>query len=143
MKNLVEYIKESQEKTSEDSKKFTFTFGDLPNSKDTIKSLAELGEDHDIKVETPNETTVEITLTRDICDNHKDQIDEIRDVLQQYSELNRKDSKNASDESFAQKTHKFMDKVNDMIDFIDNKDAEEDEDDKYKDDKKSEDNDEE
>lgn len=109
-------IKESQE--AGDSKKFTFAFNGLDNAKETIESLNKMAEDKGIEHESTEESFT-ITLTRDLCQNDRDKIDGIQDVLQQYSDIIRKDSSNASDESHAQKTAKFEKTVDEMVKFID------------------------
>ena len=58
-----------------------------------------------------------LTVTREQCENHD--IAGIQDVLQQYTEIIRKDSKNSSNESHAQKTKEFAKKLDEMIAYID------------------------
>ena len=70
--------------------------------------------------------------------NNRDKIDGIQDVLQQYSDIIRKDSANASSESYAQKTAKFEKTVDDMVYFIDDAEAADDDDDSDNDDKNDE-----
>lgn len=143
MKSLVDFIRENEMKIKEsqetgDSKKFTFAFNGLDNAKETIESLNKMAEDKGIDHESTEES-FSITLTRDLCQNERDKIDGIQDVLQQYSDMIRKDSSNASDESHAQKTAKFEKTVDDMVKFIDDVNEEPDEDDKKEDDKKKDD----
>lgn len=120
MKSLIQFIRESQSKG--DSKSFTFNFKGLDNAKETIESLVKMSEDKGIDHEN-TEDSFTITLTRELCSENRDKIDGIQDVLQQYSDMIRKDSANASSESHAQFTAKFEKTVDDMVSFID--DAEE------------------
>lgn len=135
MKSLVQFIRESQ--GSDESKKFTFSFNGLDNAKETIESLVEMAEDKGIEYESTEESFT-ITLTRDLCVNNRDKIDGIQDVLQQYSDIIRKDSANASSEAYAQKTAKFEKTVDDMVYFIDDAEAADDDDDSDNDDKNDE-----
>lgn len=142
MKSLVDFIRESAIKIKEsqdDSKKsFNFAFNGLDNAKETIESLNKMAEDKGIEHESTEESFT-ITLTRDLCQNDRDKIEGIQDVLQQYSDIIRKDSSNASDEAHAQKTAKFEKTVDDMVQFIDDANEESDEEDDKKDDEKKDD----
>lgn len=141
MKSLVDYINENLNKQineSEDSKSFTFSFKELPNAKETIESLVNMAEDKGLDVES-TEDSFTIKLTKELCKDNRDKIDGIQDVLQQYSDMNRKDSKNASSESYAQLTASFEKKVDEFVSFIDDANAEpEDTDEDDKDDKNDE-----
>lgn len=120
MKRLIDYINENLRiNESEDPKTFTFSFKELPNAKETIDSLVSMAQDKGLDIES-SEDSFTIKLTRELCTDNRDKIDGIQDVLQQYSDLNRKDTKNASSESFAQLTNKFEKKVDEFVEFIDN-----------------------
>lgn len=136
MKSLVQFIREAQE-ASDSSKSFTFNFKDLENGKETIESLVDMANDKGIDVES-TEDSITLKLTKEMCANERDKVDGIQDVLQQFSDKIRSDSKNASSESYAQFTKKFADTVSSMVSFIDSAgDEEEPEDgDKDKDDDK-------
>ena len=144
MKSLVDFIRENEMKIKEsqeaaDSKKsFNFAFNGLDNAKETIESLNKMAEDKGIDHESTEESFT-ITLTRDLCQNDRDKIEGIQDVLQQYSDMIRKDSSNASDESHAQKTAKFEKTVDDMVKFIDNANEEPDDEENDKKDDKNDD----
>lgn len=125
MKSLVQFIREAQE-TSESSKSFTFNFKDLDNAKETIESLVDMANDKGIEVES-TEDSLTLKLTKEMCANERDKVDGIQDVLQQYSDMIRKDSKNSSSESHAQFTKKFANTVSDMVSFIDSANDQEEE----------------
>ena len=108
MKDLLVYIKESFA-AKKNSNVFTFNFKDLPDGKDTLKNAIELAEQNNLAV-----TTTDDTLTIEVTDDLKvkqDKINPVRDLLEQYAADIRKDTKNASSESFAQLTKRFADTV--------------------------------
>ena len=110
MKSLIEFIKENMEvknivEAEDESKSFEFSFKELPNANETIESLKTMAEDNKIEYEA-TEDSFTITIKKSDCAN-KEKLAGIQDVLQQYSDLNRADSKNASSEAYAQKTAAF------------------------------------
>lgn len=120
MKSFVQFLRESQSDSADmpNEMTFSFNFKELPEAKDTIKSLEELSSKDGLNCEVDGES-VKITLTREQCDN--DKVASIQDVLQQYADMVRKDQQNSSRDSFAQLTKKFkqeVDKMNDFIDFV-------------------------
>lgn len=136
MKSLSEFLKESMQVNEGEQKgSFEFNFKDLPNAEDTMKSLEDMCTDKGISFKI-DDTKFKLSLPDDIADN-KDKVSGIQDVLQQYSDINRKDQKNSSDDSFAQKTKAFMLTVKAMNEFIDR--VEDDEENKEEDNKKEED----
>lgn len=120
MKSLKEYILEKCENGNcsepASSKSFTFKFYDFDNAKETIESLTKMAEDKGLTF-SAEENKFTLTVTREQCENHD--IAGIQDVLQQYTEIIRKDSKNSSNESHAQKTKEFAKKLDEMIAYID------------------------
>ena len=117
MKNLKDYILENsksvenQNEINEASKekKITFDFTGLENDEETLKSF----DGKDFCTIEDNKLTV--TVTADNCDK----LDTVQDILQQYAETLRSSTKNSSDEQYAQKTHKFADKVAEFNDVLD------------------------
>lgn len=103
MKTLKDYILENSVEINEDSdeKKITFNFDGLENDEETLKSFE--GKDF-CEIEDKKLT---VTINKDNCDK----LDTVQDILQQYADFLRKSTRNASDEQYAQKTHKFADKV--------------------------------
>lgn len=123
MKSLADYIAEkileSQKESNEpaSSKTFSFNFHNFENGKETIESVKKMADEKGIECEA-DESKMTLTVTREKCENHD--IAGIQDVLQQYCEIIRKDSKNASDESHAQKTKSFEKKLDELVSYIDN-----------------------
>lgn len=130
MKSLLEYIYESTESAdSTTSKNISLNFKSLNNSEETIKKVIELCSTHNLNCLQSDEK-LNIIITRTNCD--KGEVDELYDFLNDYATKLRKEIKNASDESYAQKTHKFKDKVDSINDFMN---ASENEEEKVKDNK--------
>ena len=122
MKSLKEYIIEKcngENSSSEpaESKSFTFKFYDFDNAKETIESLEKMANEKGFTCSV-EDNKFSITVTREQCENHD--IAGIQDVLQQYTDIIRKDSQNASNESHAQKTKEFAKKLEEMVSYIDN-----------------------
>lgn len=143
MKSLSEFLKENMQVNEGEQKgSFEFNFKDLPNAEDTMKSLEDMCTDKGISFKI-DDTKFKLSLPDDIADN-KDKVSGIQDVLQQYSDANRKDQKNSSDDAFAQKTKAFMNTLNSMNEFIDRVDDDEkkEEEDNKDDDKDKKDDDE-
>lgn len=110
MKHLQDYIVEqAQVNEAVTEKKITFNFKDLENAEETIKSLE--GKEG-VEVE---EDKLTVTVSSDTVDK----LDTVQDILQQFCDKIRNSQKRSSDESYAQKTVKFADKVNELNDAID------------------------
>lgn len=132
MKSLIDYIRENRvdvHKTSifeseSESETFTLSFSELENYKEIIEQVNNLASENGIEVES-TEKSLTIKLTTELAKNSKDKIDPILDVLQHYAETIRKDSKNASSESYAQLTKKFADTVKSIESFIEEANIEE------------------
>lgn len=123
MKSLIEYIYESTDAgDGTTSKNISLNFKSLTGAEEAIKKVIELCADHNLNCVQSDER-LNITITRTNCDNGE--VNDLYKFLDDYSKGLRKEIKNASDESYAQKTHKFMDKVNSINDFINNSKKEE------------------
>ena len=122
MKTLQEYLIESTNVFEDDeSKTVTFDFTDLENAEETINSLK------DKEGVSVDDNKVTITITSDNVDN----LGSVQDILQQYCSTIRNSSKRSSNEQYAQKTKSFEESVNKMNDIIDEiQNPEEDDDDK-------------
>ena len=126
MKNLYEYVQESIEKFEDtqinesQAKTFTFNFKSINDSEDFIKSLE--GQD--------NVTIDGEKVTVNVTEENKDKLETVIDLLQQFIDKSRKDTKNASDETYAQKTKSLETKLGEMHEFIDSLEQGDDEDDK-------------
>jgi len=119
MKHLSNFILENTS-LQPATKSFTFNFDDIENGEETIKSIQDMGEEHNITV-TVNGDSVTI-----VVDGTKlDDIDGIVDVLQQAIEIAGKLIRRSSDEQYAQKCHALERTMNDMMDYIDNANIEE------------------
>lgn len=133
MKHLVEYIQEARESNSA-SKSLTFNFAGCEGLEDFLKSVTELNNEN----VTVEEESVKVSLT---AENATD-MEGVFELLQDFIQLRGKDSKRASDESYAQKLHALENKLNDWRNFVDSLEAgaaEEDDKASEKDDKKDED----
>ena len=122
MKSLKEYILEKCEgdncetKPVDAAKTFEFNLSGIDNAAGTIETLDKLAADKGFEYST-TEYSFSIVVTKEKCDNGD--IDEIKDALQQFVKNIRKDSKNSSNESYAQKTKSVEVKFNELIDYID------------------------
>jgi len=135
MKHLQDYIYEKSEEALNEnatSKSIKFDFKDLENAKETLDSLQ--GKE--------GVTIEDESLTVEITSDNADKLGTVQDILQQYCQSIRSSQKRSSDESYAQKTVKFentLNEFNDALDEIQNpEESEEKDDDKNdnKDDKK-------
>ena len=123
MKSLKEYILEKCEgdncetKPVDAAKTFEFNLSGIDNAAGTIETLDKLAAGKGFEYST-TEYSFSIVVTKEKCDNGD--IDEIKDALQQFVKIIRKDSKNSSNESYAQKTKSVEVKLNELIDYIDN-----------------------
>lgn len=119
MKHLSNFILENTS-LQPATKSFTFNFDDIENAEETIKSIQDMGEEHNVTV-TVNGDSVTI-----IVDGTKlDDIDGIVDVLQQTIEIAGKSTRRSSNEQYAQKCQALERTMNDMMDYIDNANIEE------------------
>jgi hypothetical protein len=119
MKHLSNFILENTS-LQPATKSFTFNFDDIEHAEETIKSIQDMGEEHNITV-TVNGDSVTI-----VVDGTKlDDIDGIVDVLQQTIEIAGKSTRRSSNEQYAQKCQALERTMNDMMDYIDNANIEE------------------
>lgn len=117
MKSLLEYINEStQSSTASTSKVISLNFKSLTNSEETIKQLLELCDDNNINYVQSDEK-IDITITK--TNNDNGEIENVYNFLNDYATNLRKETQNASNESYAQKTHSFKDKVDSIQAFMD------------------------
>lgn len=117
MKSLLEYINEStQSSTTTTSKVISLNFKSLTNSEETIKQLLELCDDNNINYVQSDEK-IDITITK--TNNDNGEIKNVYNFLNDYATNLRKETQNASNESYAQKTHSFKDKVDSIQAFMD------------------------
>lgn len=108
MKSLKEYLIESnviESSECTDSKTFIFDFTDIENGEETVKSL-EGKENYSID---GNKVTVTI------CNGKETDTE----ILKQAIESIRKQSKNASNEQYAQKTKALATKLSELFDYQD------------------------
>lgn len=105
MKTLQEFIIE-QVQVNEDasSKTITFNFKDLENAEETLKSLE--GKEY-CEIDSDK-------LTVTVTPSNFDKLEEVVNILQGYTTTIRNSSKRSSDETYAQKTKSFEDKMNDL-----------------------------
>lgn len=105
MKSLKEFILEQTvQEENEETKEFTFDFTDIDNGEEIAKSFA---EKEGVSVDGSKVTiTVQKGTECDNCKEMKSKIDEIR-----------KQQKNHSDESYAQKTKKLEDLMKEVSEF--------------------------
>ena len=107
MKSLKDFLFES----SQEEKNFVFSFKDLENGEETLKSLA------DVYGCTVDEEKKQVSIT--VTPDNASKLETAQDILQQYAQKLRSSTKRASDEQYAQKTRAFADKVADLNDAID------------------------
>ena len=121
MKSLKEFINESviiESSDKQESKNFTFDFSDMENGEETVKSFADM---ENVSVE---DKKVTVTVKKDV------DLETPQDILQQSIQTLRKSSKSINDETYAQKTAKLERTLGEMNDFIDELNAQDDEDNK-------------
>lgn len=119
MKHLSNFILENTS-LQPATKSFTFNFDDIEHAEETIKSIQDMGEKHNITV-TVNGDSVTIVVDGTKLDN----MDGIVDVLQQAVDIAGKLTRRSSDEQYAQKCQALERTMNDMMDYIDNANIEE------------------
>lgn len=120
MKTLVDFLKESvddkeKQKSVPSTKTFSFNFTGLEGVDDFLKSLTDLGDSVEVEDEK-----VKVTVSKEDTGASEGAFE----LLQDFIELRNKDQKNASDESYAVKTHKLMDTLNDWREYVDDVDEE-------------------
>lgn len=127
MKSLKEFISESvvieASDDKQESKDFIFDFTDMENGEETVKSFTDM---EDVSVE---DNKVTVTVKKDA------NIETAQDILQQAIQTLRRSTKSINNETYAQKTAKLERTLGEMNDFIDelNAEPEEEEDNKEKD----------
>lgn len=113
MKSLKDFLIESKSNDeTPESKSFTFNFADMENADDIIKSLE---ENDNVSID---DKKVSVTVSKDA------NIDTVQDILQQSIQTLRKSSKSINDEQYAQKTAALERTLGEMNDFIDELNAE-------------------
>lgn len=117
MKSLSQYILEqyAPTKPADASKSFHLNMSGIDDVKELIEELDKLAEDKGFN-HSSTEDSFDIVITREKCDNGD--INEIKTKLQDFIKKARKDSKNASNETYAQKTHKLMDEIEELVEYI-------------------------
>ena len=130
MKSLSEYIKENLDIENINEGSVKFNFDGMDNADDILKQLSSM------QSASVNDKEVEV-----ICDANVDELNEIYDILKQYSDDERKGIHRTNDEQYAQKTIKFAEKVDELKEMIEKIETPDDKesDDKKLDDKKSDD----
>ena len=105
MKSLQEFIIEQVQVNEEaSSKTITFNFKDLENDEETLKSF----EDKEYCTIDGEKLTVTVTP-----DNF-DKLEEVVKHLQEYTSTIRNSTKRSADETYAQKTKSFEEKMDDL-----------------------------
>lgn len=106
---LIESFNEEIKINESDSKKITFDFTDLENGEDTLKNFDGMDgveiEDNKLIVTVDEQTAPKL--------------DSVQELLNDYCHVIRNSVKRSSDENYAQKTKSFEDKLNDLMDAID------------------------
>lgn len=111
MRTLKDYILEDKEKdedTTQSSTSVTFDFDGLEDCEDVLKSV----EDNENCQIDGKKVTIEVTQ-----DNYED-LGDIKDILQDYTDKIRSSSKRSNDEKYAQLTKKFKSRLNELKDAI-------------------------
>lgn len=106
MKSLVQYIKEACEEN--ECKSIKFNFDGFDSCDDILKDLK------NIEIASINEKEVEIIPSADV-----NELKKVYDILKKYSDKERSSQHRSSDESYAQKTKQFEEKVNALNEMID------------------------
>lgn len=114
MKTLKDYIIESHGDMTT-SKNIKFNFKSLSEADNKIKEMIDICSNDNIEFIQSDES-ITITVTRDQAEHNK--LNNLTSFLDSYSTALRKDSKNASNESYAQTTKKFKNNVESLHEFI-------------------------
>jgi ElaB/YqjD/DUF883 family membrane-anchored ribosome-binding protein len=128
MKSLMDYIIEHSQNVQESAKPtdaaktFDFNFAGVDGAEEFLKELTAEAEEEKLNFNA-TETSFSITITREQCAD--DSINKIRTKLEKFIKDSRKGMKNASSETYAQKTHALLNLVEEMIEFIEDADEEE------------------
>lgn len=128
MKSLKDYILEHSQNVQESAKPtdaaktFDFNFAGVDGAEEFLKELTAEAEAEKLNFNA-TETSFSITITKEQCDD--DSINKIRTKLEKFIKDSRKGMKNASSETYAQKTHSLLNLVEEMIEFIEEADEEE------------------
>lgn len=128
MKSLKDYILEHSQNVQESAKPtdaaktFDFNFAGVDGAEEFLKELTAEAEEEKLNFNA-TETSFSITITKEQCDD--DSINKIRTKLEKFIKDSRKGMKNASSETYAQKTHTLLNLVEEMIEFIEDADEEE------------------
>lgn len=128
MKSLKDYILEHSQNVQESAKPtdaaktFDFNFAGVDGAEEFLKELTAEAEEEKLNFNA-TETSFSITITKEQCDD--DSINKIRTKLEKFIKDSRKGMKNASSETYAQKTHALLNLVEEMIEFIEEADEEE------------------
>lgn len=123
MKTLKEYILEQKniveqyapKKPADSSKSFHLNMSGVDGAKEIIEEVTKLAEEKGFECSS-TEDSFDIIIKREQCDNGS--VNEIKTKLQDFIKQARKDSKNASNETYAQKTHALMDQIEEMVEYI-------------------------
>jgi leucyl-tRNA synthetase len=128
MKSLMDYIIEHSQNVQESAKPtdaaktFDFNFAGVDGAEEFLKELTAAAEEEKLNFNA-TETSFSITITREQCAD--DSINDIKTKLEKFIKDSRKGMKNASSETYAQKTHALLNLVEEMIEFIEDADEEE------------------
>jgi ElaB/YqjD/DUF883 family membrane-anchored ribosome-binding protein len=128
MKSLMDYIIEHSQNVQESAKPtdaaktFDFNFAGVDGAEEFLKELTAKAEEEKLNFNA-TETSFSITITREQCAD--DSINDIKTKLEKFIKDSRKGMKNASSETYAQKTHALLNLVEEMIEFIEDADEEE------------------
>ena len=135
MKSLIEFLKESKDQNSSSSKTLSFNFSGLTDVEDFMKSLNDIADSADVPVDV-DENKVKISLS---ASNIED-AEKLFELIQDFAQSKRSETKSSSDESYAQKISKIERTLNDWRDYVDdlNEDDDDDDDNDDNDDKKEE-----
>lgn len=117
MKSLKDYIiyESTEHGDSTTSKIIKLNFSNIENAKGMIEELSNKCQSKNVNCICSDEI-ITLTITREQCDNGA--INDIYKLLYNYITNVRKNIKNASDESYAQKTRKLLNKIEEINKFI-------------------------
>lgn len=131
MKSLKDYILEHSQnvnvqesaKPSDAAKTFNFNLAGVDGAEEFLKELTAKAEEEKLNFNA-TETSFSIVITKEQCTD--DSINNVKNMIEKFVKDARKHQKNASNETYAQKTKSLENMMNEMNDFISDVDNEDD-----------------
>lgn len=131
MKSLKDYILEHSQnvnvqesaKPTDSAKTFNFNLAGVDGTEEFLKELTAKAEEEKLNFNA-TETSFSITITKEQCKD--DSINNVKNMIETFVKDARKHQKNASNETYAQKTKSLENMMNEMNDFISDVDNEDD-----------------